>query len=185
MILAPDEAGVEVHTTSAGREDIARGRDYSSHSASPPESTTPHTTTGFVPVFQAERAPWVAGLGWAPAGKDWLVVRDARAHTSRFSVPSISAAGGEDVQARAAGPGRLDLTVSDVGAPSRTVGTAAVSASSVTRPTAAYVIDSDASPTISLTYTQRLVADPTDKDAAAVTAPVTAMDSFSRTVPPT
>ena len=135
--------------------------------------------------FTTHRAPYVAGLGWAPTGKDWLVVADVRARTSRDDTPTIEGKDQGIVRARTAGPGALVLTVEGVPAPARTVGAATTTEKARTLPTAAYLVDEADSVTVTLRFTQRLTVDPTDDDAASVTSPVDATDAHSEVVGPT
>lgn len=135
--------------------------------------------------FDATRAAYVAGLGQAPSGKDWLVVRDVRVQkpygvgkpmrVGRWSTEEHS------VDYVASGQPSLRLEVSGAGQPAKTVGRDTRTTSDPRLATRAFLVPQDKPATVTMSYRTAAVPAP-DEDAVAG-APAKKTVSVRATVP--
>lgn len=120
--------------------------------------------------FDATRAAYVAGLGSAPSGQDWLVVRDVRVQKP-YGLGKPMAVGrwsteDDSVDYVASGQPSLRLEVSGAGRPTKTVGRDTRTTSDPRLADRAFLVPQDKPATVTMSYRTAAVPAP-DEDPVA------------------
>ncbi|WP_018155539.1 hypothetical protein [Demetria terragena] len=139
-------------------------------------------TGGVRPLIEcgltAERAPYVPGLGWAPKGQDWVIVRETEAPSlDRRADDTVADWRGEDrggrpVYYRRSGNSSLKFAVTGGRKPVKTAGRASSTSEGSSLGERAYLVPS--SKTVEVTLTYRTDVSPRSDQEVPAAAPKSA-----------
>lgn len=171
VVVQGDGTDAHVEARFAGRTvRSVRGRPQRRDTAQPPADLAclddSHLRFSWVHCdFDMTRSIYVAGLGAAPAGKEWLVVDGATVTRSRHQVSTFQPADhSKEARYLPSGPPTATLSVAGLGKPARVAGSDQITGDAVRLAARAWLIPATRDARIRLSYQLPTTLDRRDSD---------------------